>query len=296
MRTTKSQQAQSHRLIIRAAVDLMTQHGFEGTTMKQIARAANLGDATIYKYFPTKEKLVLAYFEQAVGDALALAARSQSQAGEGQAAKNQAAFSLQEQMQLLIDSLLEILLADREFVAIARKLMQRTPMLLVGDELPGKSLLKQAFANMLAEAEGTGEIVPCGFKPSLSALLADYVVAVIAYWLRDESEAFGNTTQMVDLSLGVLVLALKSGLVDKLLALGGFMVRSQLARLMHGGSGLLDVLALARRATSDKAQAGKDASNKVAPKKTSAGVNAGEGLRPDAQQAKRTATGKGKRI
>ena len=38
MRTTKSQQAKSHRLIIRTAVDLMTQHGFEGTTMKQIAR------------------------------------------------------------------------------------------------------------------------------------------------------------------------------------------------------------------------------------------------------------------
>lgn len=253
MRTTRSQQAQSHRLIIRTAVDLMTEHGFEGTTMKQIARAAGLGDATIYKYFPTKEKLVLAYFEQAVGDALALAARSQSQAEEGQGAEDQPPFSLQEQMQLLIDSLLEILLADREFVAIARKLMQRTPMLLVGDELPGKALLTQACANMLAQAESAGEIVPCGFKPSLSSLLADYVVAVISYWLRDESEAFGNTTQMADLSLGVLVLALKSGLVDKLLALGGFMVRSQLARLMRDGSGLMDVLALARRAGTAKA-------------------------------------------
>ena len=254
MRTTKSQQAQNHRLIIRTAVDLMTQHGFEGTTMKQIARAAGLGDATIYKYFPTKEKLVLAYFEQAAGDALALAGRSRIQADE-----DQSAFSLQEQMQLLIDSLLEILLADREFVAIAKKLMQRTPMLLLGDELPGKALLKQAFADMLAQAERTGGIVPCGFKPSLSALMADYVAAVIAYWLRDESEAFGNTTQMVDLSLGALVLALQSGLVDKLLALGGFMVRSQLARLMRDGSGLMDALALARRARTGKATTRKAA-------------------------------------
>jgi TetR/AcrR family transcriptional regulator of autoinduction and epiphytic fitness len=265
MRTTKSQQAQNHRLIIRTAVDLMTQHGFEGTTMKQIARAADLGDATIYKYFPTKEKLVLAYFEQAAGDALALAAQSQIQAGGGQAAKDQPAFSLQEQMQLLIDSLLEILLADREFVAIARKLIERTPMLLLSEELPGKALLKQAFVTLLAQAESTGEIVPCGFKPSLSGLMADYVYAVIAYWLRDESEAFGNTTQMVDLSLGVLVLALRSGLVDKLLALGGFMVRSQLARLMQDGSGLMDVLA--RRATSGTVQATKAKADKAGPKK-----------------------------
>jgi TetR/AcrR family transcriptional regulator of autoinduction and epiphytic fitness len=252
MRTTKSQQAQNHRLIIRTAVDLMTQHGFEGTTMKQIARAADLGDATIYKYFPTKEKL-------------ALAAQSQIQAGGGQAAKDQPAFSLQEQMQLLIDSLLEILLADREFVAIARKLIERTPMLLLSEELPGKALLKQAFVTLLAQAESTGEIVPCGFKPSLSGLMADYVYAVIAYWLRDESEAFGNTTQMVDLSLGVLVLALRSGLMDKLLALGGFMVRSQLARLMQDGSGLMDVLA--RRATSGTAQTTKAKADKAGPKK-----------------------------
>ena len=125
------------------------------------------------------------------------------------------------------------------------------------DDIPAADLKAICQKTYTADVFGTGEIVPCGFKPSLSALLADYVAAIIAYWLRDESEAFGNTTQMVDLSLGILVLALQSGLVDKLLALGGFMVRSQLARLMQDGSGLMDVLALARRATSRKVEANK---------------------------------------
>ena len=237
MRTTKAQQAKSRRLLIQTAVDLMTAQGFEGTTMKQIARAADMGDATIYKYFPTKEKLVTAYFEQAIGDAL-------DQAEKTPGLKD---FSLHEQIQLLIDSLLEILLADREFVALARGLIERAPMLLLGEHLPGKPLLSNAFNQMLERAEASKEIVPCGFKPSLAGLLADYVYGVMAYWLRDDSEQFANTTQMVDLSLGVLVLALKSGLVDKLLALGGFMLRSQMARLMHDGAGLLDLLQLARR-------------------------------------------------
>jgi TetR/AcrR family transcriptional regulator of autoinduction and epiphytic fitness len=237
MRTTKSKQAQTHRLILQQAVDLMTQQGFDSTTMKQIARAANLGDATIYKYFPTKEKLVLGYFEQAITDAVV----------QLHATQGQEEFTLQERMQLLIDSLLEILLADREFVAIARRLVDRTPLLLQGVELPAKSLLKQTFTQMLVQAETTGEIVACGFKPSLSGLLADYVYAVVAYWLRDDTEAFGNTTQMVDLSLEVLVLALRSGLIDKLLALGGFMLRSQLTHLLNHGTGLLDMLHLARQ-------------------------------------------------
>lgn len=237
MRTTKAQQAKSHRLIIQTAVDLMTQQGFEGTTMKQIARAADIGDATIYKYFPTKEKLITAYFEQAIADALA-------QADKTPGLKD---FSLHERMQLLIDSLLEILLADREFVALARGLIERAPMLLLGEQLPGKPLLKQAFIQMLEQAEASKEITSCSFKPSLAGLLADYVYGVMSYWLRDESDQFANTTQMVDLSLGVVVLALRSGLVDKVLELGGFMLRSQMARLMHDGTGLLDLLQLARR-------------------------------------------------
>lgn len=246
MRTTKAQQAKSHRLIIQTAVDLMTQHGFEGTTMKQIARAANLGDATIYKYFPTKERLVTAYFEQAIEDALALADKAPWQKD----------LVLQERLQLVIESLLETLLPDREFVGVARGLVERAPMLLLGEQLPGKALLTQSFIKLLEQAEAAKDIAPCGFKSSLAALLADYVYGVIAYWLRDESDQFANTTQMVDLSLGVLVLALRSGLVDKLLELGGFMLRSQMARLLQdksgpggvgGLGGLLDLMQLARR-------------------------------------------------
>ena len=237
MRTTKSQQDKNRRLLIQTAVDLMTQQGFDATTMKQIARAAALGDATIYKYFPSKEKLVLAYFELALDDALT----------QWRDTPGQQDFSLQERLQLLLDSVLERLLADREFVVIARQLVQRAPLLMMGEELPGKTALKQAFEAMLEQAEARGEIAPCGFKGALGALMADYAYGVIAYWLRDDSEQFANTTQLVDLSLGVLVLALHSGLVNKLLELGGFLLRNQLLRLMQDGSGLLDLLKVAKR-------------------------------------------------
>lgn len=236
MRTSKAQQASNHRLILKTAVDLMTQHGFEGVTMKQIAREAGLGDATIYKYFPTKESLLTAYFAQAIEDALVQMRKT----------PEQASFTLQERMQLLVDSVLETLLADREFVALSRSMVERAPLLLLGEQLPGKAALKEAFLQMLDAAEASGDIVPCGFKPSLSGLLADYVYAVVGYWLRDTSEQFADTTQIVDLSLGVLVLALRSGLVDKLLELGGFMLRSQMLRLMHDGGGLIHLLKTVR--------------------------------------------------
>lgn len=59
---------------------------------------------------------------------------------------------------------------------------------------------------------------------------------------------------MVDLVWAWWCWALRSGLVDKVLELGGFMLRSQMARLMHDGTGLLDLLQLARRGLGEHAQ------------------------------------------
>ncbi len=238
MRVSKPQQARTRQSLIQAAVDLMPQHGFDGTTMKQIARAAGVGDATIYKYFPTKEQLVLAYFELAVDDAL----------GQWRKTRGQDGFALQERLQLLMDSLLERLLADREFVALARGLVARSPLLMLSEDLPGKTPLKAAVAEMLASAQARGEIAPCAFQAALAALLADGAFGVVAYWLRDESDEFGDTTQLVDLGLAVLVLTLKSGVIDKLLELGGFLLRSQLSRLLQDSGGLLGRLKRARGA------------------------------------------------
>ena len=63
MKTTRQQQDATRRQIVASAVDLMTRQGFDGTTMKDIARAAGIGDATIYKYFPTKDRIVLGYLD-----------------------------------------------------------------------------------------------------------------------------------------------------------------------------------------------------------------------------------------
>jgi AcrR family transcriptional regulator len=237
MKTSKSQQEQTRRHILRTAVDLMTEHGYDATTMKQIARGAEIGDATIYKYFPSKEKLLLAYFELCIQIALEMT-------DETPDLQN---YTLQERLQRLVDALLELLLADREFVEMTRKVVGNSPLLMMRDSLPGQQVLKSQVIAFVTDAEESGEIAPCDFKNLLGGLFADYLFAIIAYWLKDESEEFSDTTQLVDLTLAVLVLALKSGVVNKLSELTGFLVRNQLSRLMQNGSGLLDLLKLAKR-------------------------------------------------
>lgn len=237
MKTTKSQQEKTRRHIIRTAVDLITQQGYDDTTMKQLAREAGVGDATIYKYFPTKERILLDYFELNIADALKRL----------DATKDLPQFTLHEKLQLLVDGVLEGLLPDREFVEIARAIVRKSPFVLMRDDMQSQKVLKERVAGFIAEAEESGEIAPCDFKNLVGGLFTDYLFAVIVYWLKDRSDEFSDTTQLVDLTLAIVALALKSGVLNKMSELATFMLRSQMARMMEHSSGLLTMLKTARR-------------------------------------------------
>ncbi len=234
MKTSKSQQEQTRRDIIRHAVDLITELGYDGASMKQIARAAGIGDATIYKYFANKEKIVLAYYELVLQIALELVAEIPGWDD----------FSLQERLQALVDALLEILLADREFVEISRDLAADSPLLLLREQMPMQQQLKQQLLTWINAAEARAEIPPCDFKNMIAGLFLDYLLAVLTYWLKDDSEEFSQTTQLVDLTLGLLCSALASGVLNKVSDLLSFLLRNQLHRAVSHGEGLLSALSL----------------------------------------------------
>ena len=244
IKTTKSQQDKTRRHILRTAADLITLQGYDATTMKQLAREAGIGDATIYKYFPTKERILLEYFELNIADALK---QLDDTAGLAE-------YTLQEKLQLLVDGVLEGLLPDREFVEIARAIVRKSPFVMVRDDMQSQHLLKERVAAFIAEAQSSGEIAPCDFKNLIGGLFTDYLFAVILYWLKDESDEFSDTTQLVDLTLGIVTVALKSGVLNKMSELATFMLRSQMARMMQNGSGLLDLLRSARRGLGSLAQ------------------------------------------
>lgn len=236
MKTTREQQEATRRQIVASAVDLMTRHGFDGTTMKDIARAAGIGDATIYKYFPTKDRIVVGYLDDAVQQALDNTLQT----------PGFEAYALQEKLQRLTDAVLERLLADREFVAQVRMLAQRSPLSMLAEPLAARQRLREVVTSFLETAEASGEIERCDFKGAAGSLYTDYLAGVVTYWLGDTSDEFADTTQLVDLSLGVLVQTLRSGLIHRVLELGGFVLRSQIARMAQHRSSLLGLLQLAR--------------------------------------------------
>ena len=60
----------TRRLIADKAFELFSDNGFDRTTVEQIAAAAEVGPSTLYRYFPTKEGLVLEFVDECLADAV----------------------------------------------------------------------------------------------------------------------------------------------------------------------------------------------------------------------------------
>jgi AcrR family transcriptional regulator len=78
---------EAHRRAVReavldAAAALVAEHGLRSVTMSQIAERAGIGRATLYKYFPEVDAILLAWHERQITAHLAQLVRVRDQAGD----------------------------------------------------------------------------------------------------------------------------------------------------------------------------------------------------------------------
>lgn len=76
----------SHRRAVRdatldSAAALVARHGLRSVTMSQIAETVGIGRATLYKYFPDVESILVAWHERQIGAHLARLTAIQAQGG-----------------------------------------------------------------------------------------------------------------------------------------------------------------------------------------------------------------------
>jgi len=216
MKVSEKEKAKTRVKILNASVDVIIEKGFKSASMREIARSAGVGDATIYNYFPSKEKLLYGYCEyiqQQVMESL-------------QSIEDFHEYTLHEQLQQLIDTELEHWLPAREFLQEVFTLTYHSPT--TGSTLLGntRKLNTRMVKDILEAAIEAGEIPDQPYQDLLPRLFWDYQTGVLAYWLKDDSDGFANTTQLVDKSMEIITNILHQGMIGKSLDLISFLFRT----------------------------------------------------------------------
>jgi len=218
MKITKSAKEKTKLKILQSAVDLITTKGFDGASLREIAKSAGVSNPTIYNYFPSKEKLLYAYIEQKHAQSIEAL----------HAIDDFHTYSLREQLQTLIETELELYLEDREFVAQIADMVFHSQGIKIGKLYESNELFVSTVREMIEIAVEAGEISEPPFSEHLPTLFWDYYIMVVAYWLKDDSEMFENTTQFIDHSLGLVESVLKSDMLNKANDLGMFLFKTHI--------------------------------------------------------------------
>lgn len=222
MKVSEEEKAKTRVKILESAVDVITEKGFKSASMREIAKRAGVGDATIYNYFPSKEKLLYGYCEHVQQQVLV----------ELKGIENFHEYSLQEQLQQLVETELQVWLPAREYLQQVYDLTFAAPVAGYEHLEETRRLFSVMVVDMLDAAMDAGEIPHQPYQELLPRLFWDYMGGVLAYWLRDDSEGFANTTQLVDRSMDMIAGLLHTGLVGKTLDLVSFIFRTHVLQHM----------------------------------------------------------------
>ncbi len=239
MKISEDRKRENRDRIIRAAVEAMTEKGVKGATMREIARTAGLGDATIYNYFPTKEAIVYAYYED----------RLEGGVERVRAIPGLSAYDLREQLQTFFETLLEQFLPDREFVADT---FGAVTFSLTSDYQylrPLRSRFFHVVTDMFEAAVTAGEIPEQAFLELTCQCLWDYFIGLVHYWIRDRSEQFQNTTILIDKSLDLAIGFIRADLLNKAMEMASFLFRHHVVARLDMFRDRLDIMQQWKRPT-----------------------------------------------
>ena len=218
MKITQSAKEKTKVKILQSAVDLIIEKGFDNASLREMAKNAGVSNPTIYNYFPSKEKLLYAYIEQKHKEAVSTI----------QEIEDFHTYTLREQLQTLIETELELYLEDREFIIQIADMVFHSSGLKMGKLYETNALFIETVEEMLNIAIEAEEIAEPPFKEHMPKLFWDYYIMVVAYWVKDDSEMFENTTQFIDHSLGLAEAVLHSDILSKASDLGMFFFKTHM--------------------------------------------------------------------
>ena len=165
--------------ILAAAAEVFAAKGYAATRIIEVARAARVGKGTIYEYFPSKEALFFAVFEEMMSDA-ATAVSKATETLTGDFATC---------MQALSDQIISSWLDDLQMYALVMEFWSATA------SSPGRDRFKTTFMDgydglrtvvgaLIRKGQAGGEVTrDCDVEAIASALIGTWDALLLQAWL-----------------------------------------------------------------------------------------------------------------
>jgi len=183
--------------ILEAALTLFRKHGFEKTTMRNIAREAGVALGAAYYYFDSKDALVMGFYERAQDDLSALLGEALPKTK-----------GLQEKLHTLLSIKFDYFQPNRELLrALSGHIDPEHPLSPFSEET--RTIREKDvsfFANLVEDA---GLRIPHDLRMHLPRLLWMYQMGLLLFWIYDRSPRQVQTKRLFEKSLSIVVNLIK---------------------------------------------------------------------------------------
>jgi AcrR family transcriptional regulator len=183
--------------ILKAALAVFRERGFERATMREIAEAAEVATGAAYYYFDSKDALVMAFYEQA-----------QAEMRADLETRLTRARTLEARLKTIIGEKLEYFAPNRKLLgALTAHTDPEHPLSPFSEET--RRIREEDLMFFEAAARDSGVKLPKEIAPYLPRLLWMYQMGLILFWVYDRSKDQRRTKALFEQTLKMLLWGLK---------------------------------------------------------------------------------------
>ncbi|MDB5049541.1 MAG: transcriptional regulator, TetR family [Fibrobacteres bacterium] len=228
VKVSREKKQEHHQRFIDAFVKLVRAKGYSEVTLRDVARAAGLSDGAIYKYFASKEKILLAYYVQKM--------ERLRREGEGLAKKS--SYSLVEKLQALLEFQIGQYEGEKDFLEKTFHPTFVAASLMWSEVAAMRKAYLETAGSFLKEAQAKGEVPEISWVGIVEEILWCHYIGVMMYWLKDDSEHHEDTSQFIDRTLNLFAAVVGGPLLRQADELVGFLVNRHLMPLLMNLGGM----------------------------------------------------------
>ena len=211
---TKAARTRGH--ILETALRLFRERGYDGTTMRGIATAADVSLGSTYYYFKSKEHLIQAFYERSHAEHLVACVDVLESETD-----------LERRLLHVLNSKIETSAPFKRFAVQLFKTAADPESPLSPFSTESMPVRREATELMELVVTGSSTKVSPELAKELPNLLWLYLMAVILFWIHDDSEGCARTYKLIDRT---------AELVVRLIGLAAFV---PMRPLVHGALKLL---------------------------------------------------------